>query len=75
MQITRRFTGALIIAVMTAATLHFTAQPAAADTGSWCAQITATIINIQSSEAPQEAKDQAIAALTSIKKYVLFCGD
>ena len=75
MQITRRFTGALLIAVMTAATLHFTAQPASADTGSWCAQITATIINIQSSDATPEAKETAIAALTSIKKYVLFCAE
>jgi hypothetical protein len=66
----RRFTGALVIAVLAAASLHLTAQPASADIKSACAQLQAIIINIQSSSAPDDAKAVAIAAVSSAKRFI-----
>lgn len=70
----RRFTGAFVIAAMTAVALHFSAQPANADTMSICAQLEMIKINIQASEAPQEAKDLAILAVSSAKRFA-GCGE
>lgn len=64
-----KLTGAFVIASMVAASLHVSAQPAAAaDTGSFCAQLMAIQINIENSMAPGFAKDLAIAAIYSTKK-------
>ena len=65
----RRFTSALVIAVIAAASLHISAQPAKADAASVCAQLTMIIMNIEGSSAPQEAKDIAIAAVSSAKRF------
>lgn len=65
----RRFTGAFVVAAMTAVALHFSAQPANADTMSVCAQLEAIKINIEASSAPQEAKDLAIAAISGAKRF------
>ena len=60
--------GAVIIAFLTAASLHLSVQPAAADDGSFCARLAAIEINIQDSMAPGFAKDLAIAAIYGTKK-------
>ena len=65
----RRFTGALVLAAMTAVGLHLSAQPANADTLSACAQLEAIRINIYNSDAPQEAKDLAYAAISAAKRF------
>jgi hypothetical protein len=70
----RRFTGALVIAVMAAASLHLTAKPASADTISMCAQLQAIIINIENSSAPEDAKFLAIEAVRGAKRFA-GCGD
>lgn len=60
--------GAFMIAMLTAASLHLSVQPAAADDGSFCARLEAIRINIEASEAPGFAKDLAIAAIYGTKK-------
>jgi hypothetical protein len=60
--------GAVIIAFLTASSLHLSVQPASADDGSFCARLAAIEINIQSSMAPSFAKDLAIAAIYGTKK-------
>lgn len=74
MRMPRRFAGALVIAVMAAASLHFTATPASADTISVCAQLEAIIINIQNSTAPEDAKLLAIEAVRGAKRFA-GCGE
>lgn len=66
----RRFTSALVIALIAAASLHVTAQPASADLKSACAQLAAIIINIESSGAPDEAKAIAIEAVSGAKRFI-----
>ena len=39
--------GALVIAMLTAASLHLSVQPASADDGSFCARLEAISINIE----------------------------
>lgn len=65
----RRLSGSFVIALIAAASLHVSAQPAAADTMSVCAQLAAIEINIQASSAPQDAKDLAIAAVRGAKRF------
>lgn len=65
----RRFTGALVLAAMTAVGLHLSAQPANADTLSVCAQLQAIILSIEASTAPDDAKVIAIAAVSSAKRF------
>ena len=69
MRMPRRFAGALVIAVLAAASLHLTAKPASADAISACAQLEAIIINIQNSNAPDEAKAVAIEAVRGAKRF------
>jgi hypothetical protein len=64
----QKFAGALVIAMLTAASLHLSVQPASADDGSFCARLAAIEINIQDSMAPGWAKDLAIAAIYGSKK-------
>jgi hypothetical protein len=64
----QKFAGAFVIAMLTAASLHLSVQPASADDGSFCARLAAIEINIQDSMAPGWAKDLAIAAIYGSKK-------
>jgi hypothetical protein len=67
-----KLTSAFVIATMVAASLHLSAKPAAAaDSGSFCAQLAAIQINIESSMAPGLAKDLAIAAIYGTKRAAL----
>ncbi len=70
-----RFAASFVSAAAVAATLHVSAQPASADPASICAQLAAIEINIQSSSAPQEAKDLAIAAVRGAKRFAGCLGD
>jgi hypothetical protein len=61
--------GAVIIAFLTAASLHLSVKPAAAaDSNGFCATLAAIQINIESSMAPGFAKDLAIAAIWGSKR-------
>ena len=63
-----KLAGALVIAMLTAASLHLSVQPASADDGSFCARLEAIRINIEASMAPSFAKELAIAAIFGTKK-------
>jgi hypothetical protein len=64
--------GAIVIAFLTAASLHVSVKPAAADTSNFCAHLAAVQMNIEASMAPGFAKDLAIAAIYGTKKAA-FC--
>ena len=66
-----KLAGAVVIAMIAAASLHVSAKPAAADANSFCAMLAAVQINIEASMAPSIAKDLAIAAIYSGKKAAL----
>jgi hypothetical protein len=61
-------TGAFLIAMLTAASLHLSVKPAAADTSNFCAHLMAVQMNIENSMAPGFAKELAIAAIYGTKK-------
>jgi hypothetical protein len=63
-----KLTHAFVIASLTAASLHLSAKPAAADGMSFCALLEAVRINIENSMAPSFAKETAIAAIYSGKR-------
>ena len=63
-----KLAGAVVIAMIAAASLHVSAKPAAADTASFCAHLAAVQMNIETSMAPSFAKDLAIAAIYGTKK-------
>jgi hypothetical protein len=64
-----KLTGAFMIALLTAASLHVSVRPAAANDGSgFCATLAAIQINIESSMAPGFAKDLAISAIWGSKR-------
>ena len=63
-----KMTSALVIAMLTAASLHLSAKPASADTKSFCAMLEAVRINIENSMAPSFAKDLAISAIYGSKR-------
>jgi hypothetical protein len=64
-----KLTGAFTIALLTAASLHLSVKPAAAESSiSFCAMLAAVQINIESSMAPGFAKDLAIAAIYGSKR-------
>ena len=63
-----KLAGAVVIAMIAAASLHVSAKPAAADANSFCAMLAAVQINIENSMAPGFAKDLAIAAIYNGKK-------
>ena len=60
--------GAFVIAMMVAASLHVTAKPAAADTTSICATLSAAEIRVAGSRLSAYAKALALAAITSAKQ-------
>jgi hypothetical protein len=64
-----KLAGAFTIALLTAASLHLSVQPAAAeDQKSFCAMLAAIEINIEASMAPGFAKDLAISAIYGSKR-------
>ena len=63
-----KLAGAFTIAMLTAASLHISVKPAAADTRSFCANLAAIELHIWNSSAPDFAKEIAIAAIYSTKK-------
>jgi hypothetical protein len=64
-----KLAGAFTIAMLTAASLHLSVQPAhASDSKSFCAMLAAIEINIESSMAPGFAKDLAISAIYGSKR-------
>ena len=63
-----KLAGALVIAMMVAASLHLSAKPASADPRSFCAHLTAVELAILNSGAPDFAKEIAIAAIYGTKK-------
>ena len=64
----KKLAGAVVIAMIAAASLHVSATPASADTASFCAHLAAVAMNIENSMAPGFAKDLAIAAIYGTKK-------
>jgi hypothetical protein len=68
----RRFTGALVIAAIAAASLLVTAQPASAepkDDKSMCAKLVDVIMKIEDSNKSDIVKAAAIAAAEAAKKF------
>ena len=63
-----KLAGAFTIAMLTAAALHLSVKPAAADTADVCAKIAAVELHIMNSMAPSFAKEIAIAAIYGTKK-------
>lgn len=64
-----KLAGAFTIAMLTAASLHLSVQPAAAaDEKSVCAQLAAVELHIMNSMAPSFAKELAIAAIYGTKR-------
>ena len=63
-----KLASAFTIAMLTAAALHISVKPAAADTRSFCASLAAIELSIWNSDAPDFAKEIAIAAIYSTKK-------
>ena len=63
-----KLAGALVIAMMVAASLHLSAKPASADTKSICAKIAAAELKIMDSKLPDFVKQLAIDALYETKK-------
>ena len=63
-----KLAGAVVIAMIAAASLHVSATPASADENSFCAHLAAVEINIRNSMAPGFAQDLAIAAIYGTKK-------
>ena len=64
-----KLAGAFTIAMLTAAALHLSVKPAAADTrADFCTHLNVVEMSILSSDAPDFAKEIAIAAIYGTKK-------